>query len=344
MRAWILALALPASGRLPPPANNSYLNLRPPELRCQTWLHSTALTLESLRGKIVILVFWASYVDTQLRSPVLSYLVQQDGELSRQDVVTVLVTNEAEIGVRGPLQKAGARMPVGLDPKNLTYKDYGIDALPWVYLLDIDGNVVWEGNPEFHHEHGASHRKPLEDLMGKWQWKEVLAARPEMEKARLAFDDARLAEAFSLFKKVSSIGSGHPMVLEAKEKAAGIPRLAEKLVQLARHWRKEGRLLEARELLVEIEKGIPGTPAAKTAAEARRDLLRDPRLPKEAAAKKTAMPETEAKAWALLIQAEKQAALERWPRVYSLCGEILKLEPKEETIKLVTGLRNRIPE
>jgi peroxiredoxin len=78
--------------------------------------------------------------------------------------LVVLDINNGKIDKKDALaksvEKAELKFPVLWDKDQVNCKAYGIKGYPSAYLIDVEGKVVWEGNPD-------SEDKTLEDAIKK---------------------------------------------------------------------------------------------------------------------------------------------------------------------------------
>jgi len=152
---WIVAAAIIISGilyfqeeaqspPLPPGSGASpelqgiagYLNAEP------------GLTLESLRGKVVLVDFWTyTCINCQRTLP---YLTMWDEKYRSQGLAIVGVHTpefgfEKEYGnVQRALEKYGIRYPVVQDNDYATWRAFGNRFWPHKYLIDVNGNIVYD--------------------------------------------------------------------------------------------------------------------------------------------------------------------------------------------------------
>ena len=117
----------------------------PPFTGISEWLHSRPLTLDRLRGKVVLVDFWTYSCINCLRT--LPHLEAWDQRYRKAGLVIVGVhTPEFAFehvvsNVREASRKLGVRYPVAIDNDYDTWNAYGNDAWPAEYLIDRRGHV-----------------------------------------------------------------------------------------------------------------------------------------------------------------------------------------------------------
>jgi cytochrome c biogenesis protein CcmG/thiol:disulfide interchange protein DsbE len=98
------------------------------------------LQLSSLRGKAVVLNFWASWCfPCKREAPALQAASRR---WSKQVVVLGVDVNDFRGDARGFMRKYGLTYPVVHDNKNVTSPKYGLTGLPETFFLDRRGRVV----------------------------------------------------------------------------------------------------------------------------------------------------------------------------------------------------------
>lgn len=99
------------------------------------------LTLDDLKGKVVMVDFWASWCPPcRQEAPVVSR-VYQDYKGRGVEFVGVDVWDK-ESDARAFLERYRISNPTGVDPKGFLAVDYGVTGIPEKYFIDRDGNLV----------------------------------------------------------------------------------------------------------------------------------------------------------------------------------------------------------
>lgn len=127
----------------------------------------TPLSLESLRGKVVLVDFWASWC-----SPCLKSLPLYDGlrqEFARADFEVLAVNVDEDLAdAKSFLDAHAVSYPVVHDGGGLVALSYGLKAMPSSYLIDRSGKV--------HAQHSGFKEKDIASLRAEIQ---ALLADPD---------------------------------------------------------------------------------------------------------------------------------------------------------------------
>lgn len=108
---------------------------------------SDPLTLESLRGKVVLVDFWTYSCINCIRTQ--PYLNAWHEKYAADGLVIIgmhapeFAFEKLERNVREAAKKAGIRYPVALDNDFMTWNAYGNRYWPAKYLIDQKGNIVY---------------------------------------------------------------------------------------------------------------------------------------------------------------------------------------------------------
>ncbi len=119
-----------------------------PPISLESWLNvgkDESPTLESLKGKTILLEFWGTWCHPcVLAMP----LVQKLHERYKDRGLRVLAISYETDDVLQPfLSKNAYTMSVGSDPTKKVVNAYGIQSWPTSILIDKDGKIVQIGNP-----------------------------------------------------------------------------------------------------------------------------------------------------------------------------------------------------
>ncbi len=119
-----------------------------PALDIEEWLGDDYGTIEELRGKTVLLVFWATWCPHCRREmPNMEELWQANKD---KDFVLLAVTKNSKgqttDKVREYLAENGLTIPVAIDT-GTTSRNYNVSGIPAAALIDKDGKIVFRNHP-----------------------------------------------------------------------------------------------------------------------------------------------------------------------------------------------------
>ena len=113
-----------------------------------TWINSSPLTMESLRGKVVLVDFWTYSCINCIRTQ--QYLNAWYEKYEKDGLVIIglhapeFAFEKIENNVREASQKAGIKYPIALDNDFKTWSAYANRYWPAKYLIDQNGNIVYK--------------------------------------------------------------------------------------------------------------------------------------------------------------------------------------------------------
>ncbi len=107
-------------------------------------LNGGVLRSEALRGRVVVVNFWASwcYPACYDEAPHLQRLWDRYGE--RGVVVVGINIQDTEAGARAFVRRFGQTFPVGRDRTGSIAIDFGVVGVPETYLIDRQGRIVFK--------------------------------------------------------------------------------------------------------------------------------------------------------------------------------------------------------
>lgn len=106
-----------------------------------TTLNDTNITLAELRGKWVIVNFWASWcIPCATEMPVLQQISQEFA-----DAVVVLGVNHREDRdtIATFVQDLGLTFPILINANSSTFAQYQVNNLPQTVIINPQGDIIW---------------------------------------------------------------------------------------------------------------------------------------------------------------------------------------------------------
>ena len=121
-------------GKIPPPLTvKEYLNVKggkPPDLK----------------GKVVMYEFWTTWCGVCKRA--IPQMIHIDQTYRKKGLVLLGITYEERNVVEKFLKTSKITYPIGLDHGMEMVTAYGVQGVPSAYILDVNGRVMWNGQPE----------------------------------------------------------------------------------------------------------------------------------------------------------------------------------------------------
>jgi peptide-methionine (R)-S-oxide reductase len=128
------------------PASDDNLTAAP-EFAPGTWINSQPLTLSDLRGRVVLIEFW-TFGCYNCRNTLPS--VKGWDSRYRDKGLTVIGVHSPELApekeienVRREVVSLGIQYPVVTDNDYATWKSYGVEAWPTIFVVDKGGRIRW---------------------------------------------------------------------------------------------------------------------------------------------------------------------------------------------------------
>ena len=141
----LLPILLVASSLHAQPSGAGWIGKEAPELHSGEWINAGPITLQELRGKVVLIEFW-TYGCYNCRNT-LPYVKSWHSSFSSDDFRIIGVHSpefprEKELsGVRDQVKKLGIGFAVVADNDHETWRAYNQRYWPVMYLLDREGII-----------------------------------------------------------------------------------------------------------------------------------------------------------------------------------------------------------
>jgi thiol-disulfide isomerase/thioredoxin len=125
---------------------DAFVGQKAPELKKQpVWINTPPLTLESLRGKVVLLEFWA--FDCPFCAQATPHIKEWHDKYAKDGLVVIGVHTprvdyeKDETKIREAVKTQGIRYPVVVDNKYEVWADYLCNVWPSHFVIDQQGVI-----------------------------------------------------------------------------------------------------------------------------------------------------------------------------------------------------------
>ena len=115
----------------------------PKEINATNWINTPGVSLEKLKGKVVVVEFWATWCPPCRTS--IPHLVDLRTKLDKSKVEIIGLTDE-------PLEKVekfakDMKMNYSVGCGSTSGQDYGVTGIPHAFVIGTDGKIAWDGHP-----------------------------------------------------------------------------------------------------------------------------------------------------------------------------------------------------
>lgn len=112
-----------------------------------TCTDGTTVTNESLKGHIVVMDFWATWCGPCMAA--VPHMVEVQKEYSDAGVKVIGISlDKSEDTLKKTVADKNMTWPQHYDGDRTVTKQFGVSAIPTVYILSPDGEVLWRGHPD----------------------------------------------------------------------------------------------------------------------------------------------------------------------------------------------------
>lgn len=270
-------------------APGSFSGIEPPPLELGEVLQGDfPARLEQLKGRPAALIFWAPYQDEVIpTTEYYAHLAEEYGELGLR-FVALVSSQHTPAEVKAYLESHP--MPgvaVAMDVASKSYNAYNLRAegygLPRILVLDVDGTVVWEGDPGFRIGIGWDPLAgetfldgPLKDLVERRHLRELARLAGAVEASRDLAQRGQIRQALEAIRPLVALDADfEPEVAEAKALQARIEAAGIELPVAAAAALEAGYPIRAEVLLRTCAAEFLGTATGDLAGERLRKLDKD---------------------------------------------------------------------
>jgi thiol-disulfide isomerase/thioredoxin/tetratricopeptide (TPR) repeat protein len=244
-----------------------------PEIQAQYWLNSPALALQGLRGKIVVVEFWATWCPPCRAS--IPHLIEMNHKFAAQGVVFIGLTDEDRKTVEPFAREMKMDYAVGGGSKASGV--YGVTGIPHAFIVDPSGTVAWEGHPM------AGLDRALEEQVkktppSKMAPRDQATALALLDRVAEAIEKKDYFSAADLLAKIPNADDDPAVKKGADEARRVLAEVAAKDLAEAEARIEAKEYYEASVALERVPRLVPGSEEARRAEAKRTELMGDEKV------------------------------------------------------------------
>ena len=264
----------------------------------------TNITSESLKGRIVMLDFWATWCGPCVAAA--PHMVEVNNKYGPKGLQIIGVSLDRNAGaLQKGVKDLNFTWPQYLDAGNKLSGEFGVSGIPHVVLIAPEGQVLWRGHPSNMdtaiEKSFTEHPPRLVDAKTLAKAKELLSEIEARSKA------GETGAAMKLLAKLPEEARGDADTAARMDAArSSLQAEADKMLGEVDPLIEQGNYVQAINRLKDLNKALAGTPAGATARKKLNELMANPQARQAADAADKAARCDEALAAALALQKEKK--------------------------------------
>jgi WD40 repeat protein/thiol-disulfide isomerase/thioredoxin len=116
----------------------------PPEVSAKDWLNTDKPpTLEGLKGKVVVVEFWATWCEPCVAG--IPHLNELHDDYGPKGLAILSFTNQSKQGIENFMKLTPIKYVIGTGSELAA--EYGVGVFPHAFVIGRDGKLVWDGDP-----------------------------------------------------------------------------------------------------------------------------------------------------------------------------------------------------
>ncbi len=109
---------------------------------------SKTVSLDSFKGKVLLINFWATWCDACIVEMPGIIKLYEDFKAQGFEVISINVDETPDTVVPEMVKKLGMSFPIYIDKNGVLSQSFDVVAIPFSIIVDRSQNVVWTGSGE----------------------------------------------------------------------------------------------------------------------------------------------------------------------------------------------------